>query len=101
MLILQIQRNPKTFILYDSERQVYDHVIFCLSKAADIKKLYIVYVAFCSLKIHHNSGISACVVMDFTNSEVCNSGINGSCEVVLSILISGCGWIVWGCSQSL
>lgn len=71
-MILQIQTNPKTFILYDSKRQVYDHVIFLAVSAAfrDIKKLCLVYVAFCSSKIHHNSGISASVVMDCTNSEV-------------------------------
>lgn len=32
-MILQIQRSPKTFILYDNKRQVYDHVI-CLAVSA-------------------------------------------------------------------
>lgn len=74
-MILQIERNPKTFLLYDNKRQVYDHVIFLGVSAGqgileDKEKLCLVYVPFCSLKRYHISEISEFVVMDFTNSEV-------------------------------
>lgn len=55
LVILQIERNPKTFLLYDNKRQVYDHVIFLAVSAGqgileEKEKLCLVYVPFCSLK---------------------------------------------------